>query len=82
MQSEFGKVEGNVHVTEEMDLFRMCTANVTVAEGGVLRLFGMFTGNVEVQPGGTFFARGHVHRQRGQCRGIGENHRHGYWQPP
>ena len=60
VRQEYGKIEGNLTVEDDLVLFGMCTGNITVASSGVLTLHGMCTGNLEVLPGGTAYLNGMV----------------------
>ena len=60
MGQAYGKIEGNLTISDELILFGMCTGNVAVVSGGVLTLHGMCTGNIVVYSGGTVHLRGMV----------------------
>ena len=52
MRQEYGKIEGNLTVTDELVLFGMCVGNIVVESGATLHLYGMCTGNINVRAGG------------------------------
>jgi hypothetical protein len=52
VREEHGKVEGDLLVTENLDLHGMVTRNVTVANGATLLLHGMICGDLVLEKGG------------------------------
>ena len=52
MNTEHGKLEGDMEITTELKLHGMIAGNAIVKEGGVLHLHGMVTKNVIVESGG------------------------------
>lgn len=58
MRQEFGKIQENLLITDELCLFGMCTGNITVESGGALYLHGMCTGNIEVGKDGRVVIEG------------------------
>jgi cytoskeletal protein CcmA (bactofilin family) len=51
MRKEFGQIEGEVHLTDDLALYGMCVGDIVVESGGCLHLYGMCAGNVDVKPG-------------------------------
>ncbi|HET6349135.1 MAG TPA: hypothetical protein VFH88_08635 [Candidatus Krumholzibacteria bacterium] len=58
MRKEFGQVEGDLHLTDSLALYGMCTGDIVVESGGVLHLYGMCAGDLCVQPGGAIVIYG------------------------
>jgi len=52
MRKEFGQIEGDMHLTDQVALYGLCTGDIVIEEGGVLHLYGMCAGNLDVKPGG------------------------------
>ena len=52
MNTEHGKLEGDIEITSELKLHGMITGNAIVKNGGVLYLHGMVSRNLIVKPGG------------------------------
>jgi cytoskeletal protein CcmA (bactofilin family) len=51
MNTENGKIEGDVEITFELKMHGMFLGNVTVKNGGYLILHGMATKSLVVEPG-------------------------------
>lgn len=52
MNTEHGKLEGDIEISSELKLHGMITGNAIVKNGGVLHLHGMVSRNLIVEPGG------------------------------
>jgi cytoskeletal protein CcmA (bactofilin family) len=60
MRSEQKQIEGDVVLSDELQLYGQVTGSVTVEDGGVLHVFGMVGKSVTVKAGGTATVHGMV----------------------
>lgn len=52
MRKEFGQLEGETRITDDLALYGLCTGDIVVESGGYLHLYGMCAGDLEVKAGG------------------------------
>jgi hypothetical protein len=57
---ERGKIDGDLHVADGLDLFGMVTGNLTVSAGGMAVIYGMVLGNLIVRPRGEAILQGMI----------------------
>jgi hypothetical protein len=60
MLTEYGKIEENIVITQEIALHGMIVGNAIVKSGGILHLHGMVTKDLIVEKGGKVFLYGTV----------------------
>ena len=60
MQTEHGKIVGNLDVENELEMHGMITGDAIVRAGGILHLHGMVCGNLIVEEGGVAYLHGSV----------------------
>ena len=60
MNTENGKIEGNVEVLEDFQLNGTITGNATVKSGAFFRLNGVVVGNLTIENGGSSEINGTV----------------------
>ena len=58
MRKEFGQLEGEIHLTDNLALYGMCTGDIVVEAGGCLHLYGMCAGNIDVKRDGVVVVYG------------------------
>ena len=74
MRSEQKQIEGNLVLTDELQLYGQVTGVLTVERGGVLHLYGMVGKGLVVRSGGKATVHGMVN---GGIRNEGDLHVHG-----
>lgn len=57
---EYGKIEHDVRLTDDLRLHGMVIGNVTVADGGALYLHGTISGDLAIESGGRAVLHGMV----------------------
>lgn len=60
LKVEYGKIEGDLEVSEEFRLHGMVTGTITVLTGGLLELHGMCVGDLLLAEGSTVVLNGMV----------------------